>query len=211
MILQDQWGARGFLHTTLRSYLTVAAVAATFLGLWAIARRLRSPLDCFAILFAFWMCLIPLGYFFLDLTIVPQGSRYQLEFEMAVCLAFACLCAHLPWRAVVVGVLLVVGIRHRYSSRYYARGLICTPSTSRKPLNTKRSTGSIAICPASAPWFRRPDWLYNIFSDNPQLSAGHEPTAPNWMQRLAVYTIYTGTNAGDRDAEYLDLLAQSFR
>ena len=34
------------------------------------------------------------------------------------------------------------------------------------------------------------------------MSSGHEPTAPNWMQRVAVFTIYTGMNAGDRDAEY---------
>jgi hypothetical protein len=45
-----------------------------------------------------------------------------------------------------------------------------------------------------------PEYIFNLFSDNPQMSAGHEPTAPNWMQRVAVFTIYTGMNAGDRDA-----------
>ena len=35
-------------------------------------------------------------------------------------------------------------------------------------------------------------WLFNIFADNPQMGAGHEPSAPNWMQRVAVYTIYSG-------------------
>ena len=46
-----------------------------------------------------------------------------------------------------------------------------------------------------------PEYIFNLFSDNPQMSAGHEPTAPNWMQRVAVFTIYTGMNAGNRDAE----------
>ena len=45
------------------------------------------------------------------------------------------------------------------------------------------------------------EYIFNLFSDNPQMSAGHEPTAPNWMQRVAVFTIYTGMNAGDHDAE----------
>jgi hypothetical protein len=206
LILQDQWGARGFLHTTLRSYLTVAAVAATFLGLWALSRWLRSPIDRFAILFAFWMCLIPLGYFFLDLTIVPQGSRYQLELELAVCLVFGCLCAHLPWRTVVVAVLgvilLAAGIRQAVLFRHYARGLI-QPVDIAQTIEYKTMMwldrnlpGQRALVSGDT------EYLYNIFSNNPQLSAGHEPTAPNWMQRVAVYTIYTGINAGDRDAEY---------
>jgi len=46
------------------------------------------------------------------------------------------------------------------------------------------------------------EYIFNLFSDNPQMSAGHEPTAPNWMQRVAVFTIQTGMNAGDHDAEY---------
>ena len=202
LILQDQWGARGFLHTTLRSYLAVAAVAVVFLALWALARRFRSPIDCFAVLFAFWMCLIPLGFFFLDLTIVPQGSRYQLELEMAVCLAIGCVCARLPWRSVVVGVLLFAGIRQAVILRHYARGLI-------QPIDIAQTIEYKTI-----QWLNRnlpgqralvsgdTEWLYNVFSDNPQLSAGHEPTAPNFIQLVAVFTIYTGTNAGDRDAEY---------
>jgi hypothetical protein len=42
---------------------------------------------------------------------------------------------------------------------------------------------------------------FNVFTDNPQLSGGHEPSAPNWMQQVAVYTIYVGENAGDRDGD----------
>ena len=40
---------------------------------------------------------------------------------------------------------------------------------------------------------------FNLVADNPQLSAGHEPSAPNWMQRVAVYTIYSGQNARSQD------------
>ena len=53
-------------------------------------------------------------------------------------------------------------------------------------------------------------WLFNIWSDNPQLGAGHEPTAPNFVQQLAVYEIYTGQNAGLRDAATSILWLKAF-
>jgi hypothetical protein len=42
-------------------------------------------------------------------------------------------------------------------------------------------------------------WWFNLFANNPQLGAGHEPSAPNWMQRAVVYFIYSGQNAGNQD------------
>jgi len=53
-------------------------------------------------------------------------------------------------------------------------------------------------------------WLFNLFSANPQLGAGHEPTAPNWIQRVAIYTIFTGQNAGAQDAAISILWLQAF-
>jgi len=55
-----------------------------------------------------------------------------------------------------------------------------------------------------------PEYLYNVFSNNPQMIGGHEPTAPNWEQLVAVYTIYTGTGAGEHDAEYSLLWLKAF-
>ena len=51
---------------------------------------------------------------------------------------------------------------------------------------------------------------FNVFTDNPQLSSGHEPFSPNWMVQIATYTIYTGENAGDRDAEYSILWLKAY-
>ncbi len=53
-------------------------------------------------------------------------------------------------------------------------------------------------------------WLFNVYSDNPQLGAGHEPTAPNFAQQVAVYEIYTGQNAGSRDTEISILWLKAF-
>jgi hypothetical protein len=51
---------------------------------------------------------------------------------------------------------------------------------------------------------------FNVFTDNPQLSSGHDPFSPNWMVEVATYTIYSGQNAGDRDAEYSVLWLKAF-
>jgi hypothetical protein len=51
---------------------------------------------------------------------------------------------------------------------------------------------------------------FNVFSDNPQLGGEHEPFSPNLMADIAVYTIYTGENAGDRDAEYSVLWLKAY-
>ena len=51
---------------------------------------------------------------------------------------------------------------------------------------------------------------FNVFTDNPQLSSGHEPFSPNWMVQIATYTIYSGENAGDRDAEYSILWLKAY-
>jgi hypothetical protein len=40
---------------------------------------------------------------------------------------------------------------------------------------------------------------FSLFSNNPQLSSGHDPSTPSVMQRIAVYTIYSGQNAGAAD------------
>jgi hypothetical protein len=52
-------------------------------------------------------------------------------------------------------------------------------------------------------------WM-NAFNDVPQLSGGHDPTAPNWLQRVAVFTIYSGMNAGARDVATSILWLQAF-
>ena len=53
-------------------------------------------------------------------------------------------------------------------------------------------------------------YSFNLFAANPQLSAGHEPSAPNWVQKLAVYTIYSGQNAGAQDGPISVLWLKAF-
>jgi hypothetical protein len=42
------------------------------------------------------------------------------------------------------------------------------------------------------------------------MSSGHDPSAPNWIQHVAVYTIYTGQNAGPLDGPISVLWLKAF-
>ena len=211
---QDQWGARGYFHSGTQAWLAVLLVVIAVALLWLAAQRLQSTLERFSLLFAFWMCLIPLGFFLLNLTLVPQGSRYQLEMEMALCLCFACMgariCARIPGRSAAFAVILMGGVWQTILYRQYARTLIqpvdITGTIEYKvdqwlDVNLRGERAMIA---------GDPEYLYNVFSDNPQMIGGHEPTAPNWEQLVGVYMIYTGDGAGENDAGYSLLWLKAF-
>jgi hypothetical protein len=210
LIRQDQWGPHGSYHSGAHAWLPTLAVLAVFALLWLAVRRYLSPLERFSLFFAYWMCIIPLSYFLLNVTLAPQANRYQVEMEMALCLGFACLCAHIPWRTPLIAILVLLGIWQTAMLRHYARTLL-RPVDVAKTIEYKVDTWIDRNLPGQRTLISGDsEYLFNVFSDNPQMSAGHEFSAPNWEQRVAVYTIYTGTNAGDRDAEYSLLWLQAF-
>ena len=55
-----------------------------------------------------------------------------------------------------------------------------------------------------------PAFWFNVFTDTPQLAGGHDPFAPNWLTRIAVFTMYSGMNAGQRDAEVCILWLKAY-
>jgi len=129
---------------------------------------------------------------------------------MALCLCFACLCAHIPWRAPLVAVLVLAGMWQAVLLRNYGRTLI-RPVDIATTIEYKVDTWIDRNLPGQRTLISGdPEYLFNVLSDNPQMSAGHEFSAPNWEQRVAVYTIYSGENAGDRDAEYSLLWLRAF-
>jgi hypothetical protein len=192
LIARDQWSARGAGIAGIGFAFSVCALL-----VW-LTRRL-PPFERFCILFAPWMCLFPMSHFLLNTSIIPQGNRYQLEMEMALCLALGCLVARLASRRMVgialVAVLSFVGVRQAKIYRHAARGLIqpidITQTTEYKLTRwlDRNLPGQRAMVSGDA------QFLYNVYSNNPQLGGGHEPQVPNWMNRVALYVVYAESSA----------------
>ena len=195
---------------------TALLVLAGAAGLWYLTRRWANWFDRFAVLFSYVFVAVFVPAHFAKIAILPQPERYHLEMEMGLCVALVFGARHLVApahpRARAVALTLFLGFLAWQSLWYrdYAAGLIGSIDITRtieyktarwidgnlKGLRTMVS-GDLGT------WF-------NVFTDNPQLSAGHEPFSPNWAAEIAVYTIYSGENAGDRDAEYSILWLKAY-
>ena len=194
----------GDFRITPKTLLLDAIFAAALACFWLLSRRLADRMSRFAVLFALCFTAIPvLGAW--NLNLIAQPLRYQLEMEIALCLLLAFTLAPVAarWRRARLLALPIALLALWIFSRDlgYARRLI-------RPLDISQS----AV-------FRQARWIadhlpgqrimvagpatfwFNLFADNPQLSGGHDFSAPNWMQLVAVYTIYSGQNAGAADAD----------
>ena len=185
-------------------------------ALWFATRRLSEPMLRFAILFSAIFGGITVLYFWKGLSFLPQPNRYQIEMEPGLCLLAAFALEPLARRLsqklrFAAATLAVIALSLMAASDYaYARKLI-------HPVDV---TGTIA--------YRQSKWIdshlsgqrvflsgenefwFNLFADNPQLSAGLQSSAPNWAQRVAVYTIDSGQNAGAQDGPISVLWLKAF-
>lgn len=230
-LIGDQWSSHGATFSAGRGNLVAwGGVFTVSVAIWWISRGWR-PVERFSLLFAPWMCAFPVAYFAWGMTLVPQGNRYQLELEMALCLVVGCLFGRVgdylggktaPLRSwlrtgrlgtgrfgvgagvnalLVCGVLLF-GVHQTRNFRHAARALI-QPVEIASTVEYKivhwldtNMPGQRAMVSGDV------QFLNNVLSNNPQLGGGHEPTVPNWMNRVAVYTINSGDGSGDQDTEY---------
>ncbi len=207
-IRKSAWSTGGFYTASAAARFAIPAIVVAFAVVWLLTRRLKASFPRFVCLTSIWMCAIPLGFFWLGLTVVPQSDRYQTELEMAICLLFGCG-IHWLWsvrrqqrylRIALVAGLVLIGIRQIDNFRKYAAGLL-HPIDITKTIEYKVVTWIDHNLPGQRTLIGGdPEYILNVYSDNPQFSSGHDPTAPNWMQRVAVFQIQTGTAAGDRDA-----------
>jgi hypothetical protein len=185
-----------------------AIVAALFLlamaAVWAVTLWLPTTMLRFAVLLSFsFTAIVWLAY--RNLFFVPQPHRYHLESEVGLCLlvAFALdpLLRRLRPRVAVAALAVAfffLGWVALQDYRYARRLIHSIDIAQTLPYRQARwidahLTGQRVLVAGEA------EWWFNLFADNPQLSAGHEPSAPNWMQRAVVYTIYSGQNAGTQD------------
>lgn len=147
---------------------------------------------------------IPLLYYTLHIPTLPQVLRYHLEIDLGLCFLAAIALWKLPSRPryVLLAIAVVAAVPLTIHVRRFDRGLLqpadivhTTEYRTARWIGENLPGRRIMVSGDVEFWF-------NLFADNPQLSAGHEPYAPNFMQRVAVYTIYSGANAGARDTWY---------
>ena len=205
----------GYRYTPLVVGTGLLVLAGAF-ALWCLTRNWANWFDRFAVLFANVFVAVPVLAHFAKIAILPQPERYHLEMEMGLCLAFVFGARHLlalaraRARAAAMALFLAFLAWQALCYRDYAAGLIQSIDITRT-IQYKTASWIDAnlkglrtmVSGDTSTWF-------NVFSDNPQLGGEHEPFSPNLMADIAVYTIYTGENAGDRDAEYSVLWLKAY-
>jgi len=148
--------------------------------------------------------------------LLPQARRFQMEFDMAAAGLGAYLMAggfhRLPrrWKvAAIVTAVLLAGFQTRRSVRY-ARG-ITRPIDITSTLEYRMAKwfdanmhGERVFAPGNVSL-----WM-NMFTDVPQMNGCCDQGIPSQEDRIADYVIYTGQNAGKRDAEISLLWLKAF-
>jgi hypothetical protein len=202
----------GDFRFTSRSVAFAGCFLVILVALWASTRRLANPLLQFAILFsACFGGITLLGY--AGINLLPQPLRYHLELELGLCLLTVFLMEpmmrRIPWKfalALALAPLLWIAVK----DWQFARELI-RPADIAHSLPFREARWVATNLPGQRVLVSSEgQFLFNLFADNPQMSAGHEPSDPNWVQFVAVYTINTGQNAGAQDGPISVLWLQAF-
>jgi hypothetical protein len=202
----------GDFRFTSRTVILASCFLAILIMVWASTRRLSNPMLQFAMLFS--VCFGAVAFLgFQGLNLVPQPVRYHLEVEPGLCLLTVFLLEpvfrRIPWKlvlAVIVVPLLWIFIRDCQFARTLIRPADIVHSTPFREARwiAENLPGQRVLVSSEA------EFLFNVFSDNPQMSAGHEPSSPNWVQHVAIYTIETGQNAGAQDGPISVLWLKAF-
>ena len=197
----------GDYRFTTRSLAGLAVLAAGFLVAWWSTRKLKSAALRFFLLFALLSTGIVLLGVFGRIYVVPQPHRYQIAMDMGLCLfaVFAAaefLRSHKPALLIPAAVLLLLAAlpQARQDVRYARRMIQATDITTKAPYRIARwmdeHMQGRRVMVSGAYSFH-----FNDFTDTPQLHGGHDPMLPNFVLRIAAFTIYSGMNTGARDAE----------
>jgi hypothetical protein len=196
--------------------LASLGLLAAFFVLWRVTHDRGTCYARFFLYFAFLLTTITTFGVAANLHVLPQAVRYHLEMEMALCLVL--VFRLVPWvdrltrmgKIVTLLLAAALAVWQWTNCRVYAQKLI-QPADLGQTLEyqmARRMTELVGkrrvmVSGSSSMWF-------NVFSDTPQLSGGHEPTSPNWMQRVGVFIVYTGLNAGPQGGEIAVLWLKAF-
>jgi len=184
-----------------------AILAAGFVIAWLATRGWRWPAHLrFFLLFVWLMTGIVLLDAVAHVAAVAQPHRYQIAMDLSVCLLAVFGGAEIlgrvsPRTATAAGVALALalGVQARHAVRY-GRGSIRSTDIRQSDMY-KAARWMDANLHARAMVGGSYSFYFNDFSDLPQLHGGQDPMLPNFMMRIAVFTIYSGMNAGARDGQ----------
>ncbi len=199
----------GDFRYTGRTLVALAVAGGGFLLLWLSLRLFKASRHLsFFLLLGYVPTAIVLSWCIGKAAIIPQPLRYQTEMDlvlpMAIVFAGASILDRTAARvrgaatAVAIGSLSFLTVH----SVLQARELIRPAERNRMSeyqianwLDTHRPGERAYISGSST-------FLYNAFTDNPQLAGGHEQHTVNTFLTIVGFTINSGMNAGDRDADY---------
>ena len=191
-------------------------VLAGGVALWYFTRRWNAWFERFAVLFTYFYVAVVTLACFTRIAILPQPWRYQLEMEMGLCLVFVFGARHVlaptDPRVRAGAVALLLGFLFWQAAWYrdYARDLIQSIDITQTVQYKTAKWIDANLKGLRTMVSGDTGFLFNVFTDNPQLSSAPDPFSPNWMVEIATHTIYSGQNAGARDAEYSILWLKAF-
>lgn len=196
---------------------TWALILPGFVFLCFAVRALNDYFTRFILLFTYLFFEIVGMFVIAGRSALPQPHRYSLELELGLALvaAFGLRSAVLRWPrpAKILGVLLIALAAYHQTVHYrrYARAVLQKIDV-RQTIEYRAAQwiGShldgLRVFGSS----QMGTWM-NAFVDTPQMNSGHDPFNPNFAVLGAVtYVIYTGENAGSRDAEVSVLWLKAF-
>jgi hypothetical protein len=103
-----------------------------------------------------------------------------------------------------VALTLALAAQGRHAVRY-GRGLVRSTDVTQSAMYKVTRWMDANLHGARAMVGGSYSFYYNDFSDAPQLHGGQDPMLPDFMLRIATFTIYSGMNAGARDGEIATL------
>jgi hypothetical protein len=207
----------GEVDSSLRSWIALGLILFSCWAVWRVGSRHISEWSArWMLLFACPIILMPALAEFSGIHFLPQPGRYKEEAEMVfvwiAVFAMRPVLTRAPgWVRIAVAIpLLVLATRqlvgHRRFFKDLTRPVDITKSIEYRSAKWVESNlfGQRIMMSGSLGSF------LNTFTNVPQLSAQPYTTAPNWVEQIAVYTIYIAQNTGERDAEYSLLWLKAF-
>jgi len=185
-----------------------AALAAAVAGLWLVTKRWPEFLR-FALFLTFISAVVVLPSYLFRVSILPQPERFVLESEMGCCLAIGFGLSRIKSRTVAAGLTVLCLTAMIYNRRHVdqfvqAIDIKSTSEYKEAVWFDQNMGGQRVFAPGSVSY-----WM-NIFTDTPQLGGCCDQGIPHWQEKVALYVIYSGQNAGARDAEISTLWLQAY-